>query len=65
MHTFDFVIPKYIRQYKLGYKMLQLDQKTESLHHIINELERGLINIPVSGKRILTAIRLYQNKQKS
>ena len=44
--------------------MLKLEQKTESLHHTLNDLERGLINIPNRGNRILTAIKLYCNFKK-
>ena len=56
MHCFSFVLPIYIRKYKMGYKMLQLEQKTESLHHTLNELVRG--------KRLMTAIKLYEKKKK-
>ena len=64
MHVFSFVLPIFIRKYKMGYKMLQLEQKTESLHHTLNDLERGLVNLADRGRRLITAVKLYQNKKK-
>ena len=59
MHVFSFVLPIF-----MGYKMLQLEQKTESLHHTLNDLERGLVNLADRGRRLITAVKLYQNKKK-
>ena len=63
MHVFSLVLSKFIRKYKMGYKMLQLEQKTESLHHTLNDLEKGLVSIQNRGERILAAIRLFNNQK--
>ena len=63
MNVFSLVLPTFIRKYKMRYKTLQLEQKTESLHHTINELENRLVSIQNRGERILAAIRLFNNQK--
>ena len=55
---------QFLLESTMGYKMLQLEQKTESLHHTLNDLERGLVNIPNRGQRLMCAVKLYQNRKK-
>ena len=63
MHVFSLVLPKYIRKYKIPYKILKLEQETEHLHHILNVFEERNANIKNLGKRYLTMLKLYSNGQ--
>ena len=65
MHTLSFVIPRIIREDKsdnYSYKLLQIEQAGEKLHHIWNILIQSRFFAVKNGcNQLLSAMLQYEN----
>ena len=61
MHVLSIVAPKQIKEQKLAYKMLKVEQMGESLHKTFNELERRFSNQFDKAQQYYLMLREYEN----
>ena len=64
MHVLSCVVPHYVRQ-GVVFRYLKIEQKTENLHAIYNELERQFANVRNIAHRYFLMLKAYENKLKT
>ena len=62
MHILSCVLPKHIREQKIYYKMLKVEQEGERINKVLNEIETTLIHMKKKSLRYFILLKTYENR---
>ena len=62
MNILSCVMPKHIREQKIYYKMLKVEQEGERVNKVLNEIETTLIHMKKKPLRYFLLLKTYENR---